>query len=274
MLPGFRFLFAAIVLSMAMLIFGLGAAALLRAAHREFVSIPSWPVPPQTLFAGRQPAPALAMLRVDAPAAAEEKATNLTTSADPQISAPTSEQGALTSSLSEQEELAAAPDGIAAQMDTGSAAENPSPLDAPKLDTSSGEIPALAEELAPADAPSPAAEVKLVASAEMIPTAPKESAAAAPDQAAVPLDDGARIAETRITTLGGPAVRIETKTASKMAPALAKKSAPASRKKSAQASRTVKRHKVAQRLRPQPQSPQQPPNLFGTPFGNWSSPGK
>jgi len=31
MLPGFRFLFAAIVLSISMLIFGLGAAALLRA---------------------------------------------------------------------------------------------------------------------------------------------------------------------------------------------------------------------------------------------------
>ena len=41
MLPGFRFLFAAIVLSMSVLIFGLGAAALLRAAHEEFASIPS-----------------------------------------------------------------------------------------------------------------------------------------------------------------------------------------------------------------------------------------
>jgi len=33
MLPGFRFLFAAIVLSMSVLIFGFGAAALLRTAH-------------------------------------------------------------------------------------------------------------------------------------------------------------------------------------------------------------------------------------------------
>jgi hypothetical protein len=39
MLPGFRFLFAARVLAMPMLIFGLGAAALLRAAHEEFASI-------------------------------------------------------------------------------------------------------------------------------------------------------------------------------------------------------------------------------------------
>ena len=38
MLPGFRFLFAATMLSMSLLVFGLGAAALLRAAHEEFTS--------------------------------------------------------------------------------------------------------------------------------------------------------------------------------------------------------------------------------------------
>jgi hypothetical protein len=38
LLPGFRFLFAAIVLAMSMLIVGLGAAALLP-AHEEFASI-------------------------------------------------------------------------------------------------------------------------------------------------------------------------------------------------------------------------------------------
>src|ERR1700742_2216602 len=56
MLPGFRFLFAAIVLSTSMLIFGLGAAALLRAAHEEFASIPSRRAPPETLFAQRDDA--------------------------------------------------------------------------------------------------------------------------------------------------------------------------------------------------------------------------
>ena len=48
MLPGFRFLFAAIVLSMSILVFGLGAAALLRAAHEEFASTPSWRAAPET----------------------------------------------------------------------------------------------------------------------------------------------------------------------------------------------------------------------------------
>src|ERR1700682_6790102 len=65
MLPGFRFLFAAIVLSMSILVFGLGAAALLRAAHEEFASNPSWRAAPETTFA--QPSdiskPVLAMLR-------------------------------------------------------------------------------------------------------------------------------------------------------------------------------------------------------------------
>src|SRR5579864_6599246 len=71
MLPGFRFLFAAILLSMSLLVFGLGAAALLRVAHEEFASNPSWRTAPEVKFA--QPAevspPVLAMLHVNVPAA-------------------------------------------------------------------------------------------------------------------------------------------------------------------------------------------------------------
>ena len=44
MLPGIRFLFAAILLSISIVVFGLGAAALLRAAHEDFASNPSWRV--------------------------------------------------------------------------------------------------------------------------------------------------------------------------------------------------------------------------------------
>src|ERR1700748_1607454 len=53
MLPGFRFLFAAIMLSMSLLIFGLGAAALLRAAHESFASNTSWRGAPEVPFAQR-----------------------------------------------------------------------------------------------------------------------------------------------------------------------------------------------------------------------------
>ena len=57
MLPGFRFLFAAIMLLLSILIFGLGAAALLRAAHEEFASNPSWHATPETTFAQQTEAP-------------------------------------------------------------------------------------------------------------------------------------------------------------------------------------------------------------------------
>ena len=71
MLPGFRFLFAAIVLSMSVLVFGLGAAALLRAAHEEFASLPSRRAPPEPVFAQQNdaPLPTLALLRVEPPVA-------------------------------------------------------------------------------------------------------------------------------------------------------------------------------------------------------------
>src|SRR5471030_2678258 len=77
MLPGFRFLFAAIVLSISILVFGRGAAALLRAAHEEFASTPSWHPAPEAVFAQRPEAkgPVLAMLRVE-PVAGEWKATD------------------------------------------------------------------------------------------------------------------------------------------------------------------------------------------------------
>ena len=67
MLPGFRFLLAAVVLSVSMLVFGLGAAALLRATHEEFASLPLKQIP-EVVFASRQETePTLAVLQVDTP---------------------------------------------------------------------------------------------------------------------------------------------------------------------------------------------------------------
>jgi hypothetical protein len=73
MLPGIRFLLAAIVLSMSILIFGLGAAALLRAAHEEVANVPVRRVMAEPVFAQpAEPAAAtLALLRVE-PAAPEK----------------------------------------------------------------------------------------------------------------------------------------------------------------------------------------------------------
>jgi len=73
MLPGFRFLLAAIISATSILIFGLGAAALLRAAHEEFASNPTWRAPPETVFAESEPTkPVLAALVVE-PQQAEPK---------------------------------------------------------------------------------------------------------------------------------------------------------------------------------------------------------
>src|SRR4051794_27665074 len=70
MLPGFRFLFTAIVLTMSVLVFGLGAAALLRAAHEQFAGNPSWRAAPEANFAQQAEirTAVLSMLRVEEPA--------------------------------------------------------------------------------------------------------------------------------------------------------------------------------------------------------------
>ncbi|MCA1527048.1 hypothetical protein [Bradyrhizobium yuanmingense] len=68
MLPGFRFLFAAILLSTSILVFGLGAAALLRATHQQYVNNPGWRNGPQEQMFAQAPEPAqpvLAVLRTE-----------------------------------------------------------------------------------------------------------------------------------------------------------------------------------------------------------------
>jgi hypothetical protein len=76
MLPGFRILFALVVLSVAILIFGFGALALLRTAHENFASQPTWQptwrTPIEVANASRNDrqglqSHTLALLRVDPP---------------------------------------------------------------------------------------------------------------------------------------------------------------------------------------------------------------
>ena len=78
MLPGFRFLLAAILLSASILVFGLGAASLLRASHEQYVSNPSWRNGPQEQMFAQSPEPAqpvLAALRVEPVAPVANEAT-------------------------------------------------------------------------------------------------------------------------------------------------------------------------------------------------------
>jgi hypothetical protein len=66
MLPGIRILFAIVLLSVSVLIFGLGAAAFLRSAHENIASAPIWR-PIETPLTARVDIaqPTLAMLRVE-----------------------------------------------------------------------------------------------------------------------------------------------------------------------------------------------------------------
>jgi hypothetical protein len=242
MLPGFRFLLAAIVLSMSLLIFGLGAAALLRAAHEEFASIPSRRPPPEPLFAQRDDAgPVLAMLRVEQ-SAAEEKAAIADSAPD---------QAAIVSAPPAPEESAKESDKIATLIDAAMPTKD-------SLLSSTSEIPVDVETSAQADSPLPVAETKLAPIAEVTPTAsPDHVTVTALNQEAAPIEEGARIAETRIATLGGPPVTIETP--SKIASAVVRKSA--------QAKRVVKRRRIATRARPMQPAAHRPADPFGQPFG-------
>lgn len=129
MLPGFRFLLAAIILSTSMLVFGLGAAALLRAAHEQFASNPSWHAAPEATFAQQQAepvTPVLAMLHAEpapvglkapdnvsalnTPAIAPplEQATNVAAPAEPVAVSPVAaEQASVAPAASQSDRVAA-----------------------------------------------------------------------------------------------------------------------------------------------------------------------
>jgi hypothetical protein len=252
MLPGFRFLFAAIVLSTSVLIFGLGAAALLRAAHEEFASLPSRRAPPEIMFAQQSGArPTLAILRVE-PSASEEMAAKPASDNAP-AAAPV-EQPKVAANTPEP---AAEPDRIAAPADIATPMENSPPSEMPKSETAASEMPVQVETPDRTEVPSPVAETKVAAIVETA-EVPKQTAGAAPEQASAPIDDSTRIAETKIATLGGPPVTIEPQTPSKLAPAVVKKSV--------QAKRVVKRRKIAQRARVAQPAPQAAADPFAQPL--------
>jgi hypothetical protein len=91
MLPGLRFVFAAAALAVSVVIFGLGAAAFLRAAHENLASATAWRPIDEPLARRAEPAPpTLAMLRAEperaasAPAAEPGNPEAVTTDATPE----------------------------------------------------------------------------------------------------------------------------------------------------------------------------------------------
>lgn len=233
MLPGFRFLLAAIVLSISVLVFGLGAAALLRAAHEEFASTPAWRVAPEPKFArqneapAEEPMPVLATLRVEpepAPQTAPDGIPAAAAPAEPPAIAPIPDQ----------------PEKIVALE----------PLEKTPPEAAKPEIPApeisAKSEAPPADtpAPAPAEETRIATTEQALPPA-NEAAAPAPEAAIVPPAADTDIIAPRIATLGGPPVAIETPPPAK---AIAKPDQSVAKKR-LQARRAAERRRIALRAR-------------------------
>ena len=245
MLPGFRFLFAAIVLSMSILVFGFGAAALLRTAHEEFASTPSWQPAPETRFTQSRPAaplaaqpgspPVLAMLRVDDPPKETPRETpketlKETLKADQPASdaAPATapvDQAAPTATepQSAPEKIAALPASDSSPPETTKVTVQPEAAmpEAVMLEARVAQSPPQAATSAPAAAdptttaqppaneaaPVPAVEIAQAAPERTAPEQTAPEAAREPARAPIPADPNG--ISTRIATLGGPPVTIE-----------------------------------------------------------------
>jgi hypothetical protein len=283
MLPGFRFLFAAIVLSMSVLVFGLGAAALLRTAHEEFASNPSWHAPPERRFAQPVEAtrPLLSMLRVDPPAAEQKASDDL-----PAVAAPL-EPAAITSTPAESEKTAA----------LGS--EDSSPPDRAKPEAPVSESPVQSEDApvqadpaASADTPASgvahvsdqetkvAASEQLSSPAQVLPpanqTAPtasepgptaSEPSPATSEQAHAPVSSEPGPASTKIATLGGPPVVVETQPPTKTASVEAGHAKPdSSATKKRLQTQAAQRRRMALRARAARQASQYSADPFALPL--------
>lgn len=152
MLPGFRFLFATVVLAGAVLIFGLGAAALLRVAHEEFASLPSWHAAPPPLPARIAEPPTLALIRVEMPKDAPDT-TAIAKDATPVILY--DEQSAGPENTAVAPEVTAKPDEIA---DPPAASNTSVETPAPSIVEASPQ-PVAPEATAPVEGPSQTATV-------------------------------------------------------------------------------------------------------------------
>lgn len=186
MLPGFRFLFSAIILSISVLIFGLGAAALLRSAHEEFANLPSRRATPSPMFArlGDDQPPTLALLRVDP--IADKPADNY----------PATAADVLPSGGQAQETIPAEAEQTAALT----------PAEPPQIEAAKPEEPVT--EANPETPAAPGSEVRLAAVAALDAGAAAPPATSPQQAGDIPSFEPS-IATTLIATLGGPPVQIE-----------------------------------------------------------------
>jgi len=252
MLPGFRFLFAAIMLSMSLLVFGLGAAALLRAAHESFASNSSWRAAPEIPFAQHPDTtlPMLATLRVE-PAIMDKvnepaKVTAAPADREPSVaeSAGSEKVAALRPTETPRIEMAK-PADAALPMPTE---ENPPAPEATSVGTVSptGETTPAADAqkttaVAAIDA-APAGSEPATAQAEpaLLPPANPTSATPAPE---------ADVATIKIATLGGPPVDIADAASASGVKSDRAKPDEGAIKKHVHARRSLRRRRLAARAR-------------------------
>jgi hypothetical protein len=251
MLPGFRFLFAAIVLSMSILVFGLGAAALLRAAHEEFASNPSWRAPPETMFAQQAEAtrPVLAMLRIEPPAAAQKAPDNV-----PAVAA----RAALAAIVQQPAVPEATKPEIPASESRAQSETTSARADARVADTAMIAAPVAETKVALTGHAPPPAQIFSPANE----AAPLAAEPAAPAQTSTQASPEIDAASTKIATLGDPPVTIEPPPAK----AVSENPDGSAVKKRLEARRAAHRRKVAARARLAAQQAQQQSfGLFGQP---------
>jgi hypothetical protein len=256
MLPGFRFLLAATFLSMSILVFGLGAAALLRAAHEQFATNPSWHAAPEATFVQQvEPArPVLAMLRVGTPATEQKATGNIPGTNVPAIPAP-AEQTATAPPPAEPEKIAALrpepPALPAAAKSDMPVSESPAPSqaaaapgDVPVSDATRIATAASGSEAEVASTDRAAPEPVLPPANEAVPAATGVEAASSPP-ASAPASPQADIAPTKTATLDNPSITVEAKPP---ANAVSAKPDPSAVKKQLRARRAALRRRMAARL--------------------------
>ena len=193
MLPGFRFLLAAIALCSSILVFGLGAAALLRAAHEEVAQNPSWRGTPEPRLAQFEDTPVLAMLRIE-PVAAESDILEAPASPASAQSAATEAEASAIAFPTSDDDKAVAPH----------ASDSSPPSETAETDAPSAQTSTPAEVLPAPTLPGTATGSNIASVEQASPASDEQPLAAAPVLELMVAEPEADSATTKTATLGTP----------------------------------------------------------------------
>jgi hypothetical protein len=193
MLPGFRFLLAAIALCSSILVFGLGAAALLRAAHEEVAQNPSWRGTPEPRLAQFEETPVLAMLRIE-PVAAESDILEAPASPASAPSAATEAEASAIAFPTSDDDKAVAPH----------ASESSPPIETAETDAPSAQTSTPAEVLPAPTLPGTATSSNIASVEQASRASDEQPLAAAPVLEPMVAEPEADAATTKTATLGTP----------------------------------------------------------------------